>query len=68
MLMFPDKVGGWGWPNAEVSKKKYPRKKLLREKKKVQVIFFWIFFQPFLYVVPWVGGYKEMLTSCLRWV
>ena len=21
MLMFADKVGGWGWPNAEVSKK-----------------------------------------------
>ena len=21
MLMFADKVGGWGWPNADVSKK-----------------------------------------------
>ena len=29
MLMFADKLGGWGWPNADVSKKKikYPKKK-----------------------------------------
>ena len=27
MLMFVDKVGGWGWTNADVSKKSYPRKK-----------------------------------------
>ena len=32
MLMFDDKVGGWGWPNAEVSKKVtkiYPRTKIV---------------------------------------
>ena len=30
MLMFADKVGGWGWPYADVRKKirkKYPMKK-----------------------------------------
>ena len=29
MLMFADKVGGWGWPNADVSKKKVFKEKLL---------------------------------------
>ena len=29
MLMITDKVGRWGWPNANVSKKKIQRKKKL---------------------------------------
>ena len=34
MMMFDDMVGGWGWPNDDVSKK-YTRKKLcLRAQKK----------------------------------
>jgi hypothetical protein len=28
MMMFNDKVGGWGWPNDDMSKK-YTRKKTL---------------------------------------
>ena len=27
MLMFADKVGGWGWPNADVSTKKVSKEK-----------------------------------------
>ena len=29
MLTFADKVGGWGWPNADVSKKKISDEKKL---------------------------------------
>ena len=29
MVMFADKVGGWGWPNADVSTKKVSKEKLL---------------------------------------
>ena len=43
MMMFDDKVGGWGWLNDDVSKK-YTRKK------------------------NQMGGYEEMMISCLRWV
>ncbi len=68
MMMFADKVGGWGWPNADMNKK---IRKNIKEKPFKKN--FLGFFLKFFYAVPfsenfWVGGYEELLTSCLRWV
>ena len=48
MLMFADKVGGWGWPNADVSKKKISKEEnfTLRGNEKRELLF-GIFFQTF---------------------
>ena len=54
MVMFDDKVGGWGWLNADMSKK-YTRNQLsvyLNRKKSIN---------------RWVD-IEEMIKSCLRWV
>ena len=42
MMMFDDKVGGWGWLNDDVSKKYTRKKKLLlfAQEKKVEIFFF----------------------------
>ena len=49
MLMFADKVGGWGWTNDDVSKKKISKGKnfSLQAREKSKLIF-GIFFQTFL--------------------
>ena len=41
MMMFDDKMGGWGWPNADVIRNK--KKKCPRTEKLFWTLFFLIF-------------------------
>ena len=73
-------MGGWGWPNADVSKKQEKKSFLSVHRKRVNFLNFFYavpFYEHFfpnlasfiseknIFIGMWLGGYEEMLTSRL---